>query len=90
MRDIYTVAASNNVTVVGGADPNVGIGGWLTGGGHSPVSSKYGLGVDQVLEIEAVVANGTLLTVNEDSNPDLFWALRGVCFPFRLPRACFD
>ncbi|KIV93292.1 hypothetical protein, variant [Exophiala mesophila] len=77
MKDIYGVAAMNNLTVVGGADANVGIGGWLTGGGHSPISSKYGLGVDQVLEIEAVIANGTLVTVNEHHNPDLFWALRG-------------
>lgn len=80
MKDIYAVAAINNVTVVGGADPNVGIGGWITGGGHSPISSRYGLGVDQVLEIEAVIANGTLLKINEDSHPDLFWALRGVSF----------
>ena len=88
MKDIYGVASMNNLTVVGGADANVGIGGWLTGGGHSPISSKYGLGVDQVLEIEAVIANGTLVTANEHHNPDLFWALRGVCFTTWVPCIC--
>ncbi|KAF5391054.1 hypothetical protein D9757_003986 [Collybiopsis confluens] len=37
----------------------------------------YGLAVDNVLEFTVVVANGTLLTVNEVKNSDLFWAMRG-------------
>lgn len=81
MAELYAVAAEKNITVVGGADLNVGIGGWITGAGHSPVSSKYGLGADQVIEMEVVTANGTFLTVNETSYPGLFWAMRGVSFP---------
>ncbi|KAK5443292.1 hypothetical protein LTS15_010827 [Exophiala xenobiotica] len=77
MREIYTEAAKHNITVVGGGDVDVGIGGWITGAGHSPISSKYGLGADQVLEMEVVTANGTLLTINENSYPGLFWAMRG-------------
>lgn len=78
MAELYAVAAENNITVVGGADLNVGIGGWITGAGHSPISSKYGLGADQVIEMEVVTANGTLLTLNETSYSGLFWAMRGV------------
>lgn len=78
MGEIYAAVAEHNVTVVGGSDPDVGIGGWITGGGHSPISSKYGLGADQALEMEVVTANGTLLTINETSYPGLFWAMRGV------------
>ena len=37
----------------------------------------YGLTADNILEIDVVTANGTLLTVNECENSDLFWALRG-------------
>jgi FAD/FMN-containing dehydrogenase len=77
--EVYTVAAAHNLTVVGGADPSVGIGGWITAGGHSPISSVYGLGADQVLEMDIVTANGTRLTINEKSYPRLFWAMRGVC-----------
>jgi FAD/FMN-containing dehydrogenase len=78
MVDVYRFAAANNLTVVGGAEPHVGIGGWISYGGHGPVSAYYGLGADQVLEMEIVTADGVLRTVNESSDADLFWALRGV------------
>ncbi|KIW30416.1 uncharacterized protein PV07_06160 [Cladophialophora immunda] len=76
-REIYSAVSAYNLTIVGGSDPDVGIGGWTMGAGHSPISSVYGLGADQVLEMDVVTANGTRLTVNEDSYPDLFWAIRG-------------
>jgi len=78
MGDIYAFASRHHVTVVGGADSSVGIGGWVAYGGHSPVSAHYGMGVDQVLEMEVVTADGALRTVNEHQDSDLFWALRGV------------
>ncbi|KAK5083506.1 hypothetical protein LTR05_006008 [Lithohypha guttulata] len=76
-REIYTEAAKHNITVVGGADPGVGIGGWILNGGHSPISSLYGLGADQILSLEVVTSDGQHRIVNETSFPDLFWALRG-------------
>lgn len=80
--EIYEAASKYNVVVVGGSESTVGIGGYLTGGGHSPLSAQYGLGADQVLEMEVVTAAGEILTVNEYRYPNLFWALRGVCrFP---------
>ena len=81
MRDIYSFAALHNVTIVGGADPDVGIGGWVSGGGHSPLSAKYGLGADQVVEMEVVTADGKFRKINGESggdDADLFWAMRGV------------
>jgi len=47
------------------------------GGGHGPYSSVYGLGCDNALEFQVVLTNGTIVTANENSYPDLFWALRG-------------
>lgn len=41
------------------------------------MSSVYGLAADQVLALEAVLANGRFVTVTEESDRDLFWALRG-------------
>jgi FAD/FMN-containing dehydrogenase len=64
--------------VVGGGDSDVGVVGWMTGGGHSPISAKYGLGADNVLEIRLVAPTGDILTANANTNTDLFWALRGV------------
>lgn len=76
-RQVYAEVSQNNITIVGGAEPNVGVGGWTLNGGHSPISAVYGLGADQVLEFEAVTADGQYLIVNETSHPDLFWAMRG-------------
>ena len=38
-------------TVVGGSGAKVSPGGYIAGGGHSPLSPQFGLGVDSVLEI---------------------------------------
>ena len=76
--EILAAAAEKNVTIVTGADPGVGIGGWITGGGHGPVTNLYGLGADQVVEMEVVAADGRILILNETEHCDLFWAMRGV------------
>lgn len=49
----------------------------MLGGGHSPISSKYGLSADQVLALQVVLANGSFVTATEETDRDLFWALRG-------------
>ena len=81
MGNLYAYLAKQNFMVVGGADPNVGLGGWLTGGGHSPLSGKYGLGPDNVVQLELVTPRGEVVTANECKNPDLFFAMRGVGVP---------
>ncbi|KAI0503078.1 FAD binding domain-containing protein [Xylaria bambusicola] len=76
--EAYRAAREKNVTIVGGEGRTVGItGGYILGGGHSPLSSIYGMGSDQVLSMEVVTADGQFLTASETSNPELFWALRG-------------
>ncbi|KAI1155668.1 FAD binding domain-containing protein [Nemania diffusa] len=76
--EAYEAARQAGVTIVGGEGRTVGItGGYILGGGHSPLSSIYGMGSDQVLSMEVVTADGKFLTASETSNPDLFWALRG-------------
>ena len=52
-------------------------GGYIAGGGHSPMAALVGMAADQVLSMEVVLPNGRFVTANEDSNPDLYWALRG-------------
>ena len=76
--DILSFAANHGLTSIGGADPHVGIGGLISGGGHGPLTAKYGMAADQVVEMEVVTADGQHITVNEDSCADLFWAMRGV------------
>ena len=52
-------------------------GGYTQGGGHSALSSKFGLGADQVLEWEVVDGRGRFLTASRTENSDLYWALSG-------------
>ncbi|KAK2592435.1 hypothetical protein QQS21_009851 [Conoideocrella luteorostrata] len=77
MYDIYQATAKYKQTVVGGGAKSVSVGGYISGGGHSVLSQRYGMAADQVLEMEVVTPQGEILKVNEDQNTDLFWALRG-------------
>ncbi|KAG9088950.1 hypothetical protein FS749_001732 [Ceratobasidium sp. UAMH 11750] len=77
-RDVYKAADGHNVTVVGGAANSVGAaGGWLQGGGHSPLGSLYGMGVDNALQLTVVKADGQIVRANACQNKDLFWGMRG-------------
>ncbi|OGM44768.1 FAD binding domain protein [Aspergillus bombycis] len=76
--EAYEAAQAQGLRVVGGECPSVGIaGGYSQGGGHSSLSSKYGLGADQVLEWEVIDGTGRLLVANRQQNTDLYWALAG-------------
>ena len=61
---VHEVAASNGRVVVSGHAANVGIVGWSMGGGHSPLGPTYGLGVDQILEVEVIGPDGSLIIAN--------------------------
>ena len=76
--ELYEAADKHGVTGVGGACAGVGVtGGYSTGGGHSPLTTKYGMASDQVLSIDIVTPDGRFVTVDEKNNEDLFWAIRG-------------
>lgn len=77
VRDAYEAANKQNAIVVAGSAATVGIVGWFAGGGHGPLSSTYGMGVDNVLQVTIVTPEGDLVTANECVHPDLFWAIRG-------------
>jgi len=53
------------------------MGGYMLGGGHSPLSSIFGMAADQVLGFEVVTPIGEFVTANSTSNTELFWALKG-------------
>lgn len=69
--------AKTGVATVLGQCPSVGVGGFLLGGGVGPLMSKYGLGCDNVISAELVMADGQLVRASAHENPDLFWAIRG-------------
>lgn len=73
-----SAALEKKQVVVGGECPTVGIaGGYTQGGGHSALSTSFGLSADNTLEFEVVTAAGELLTASRTQNADLYWALSG-------------
>ncbi|SPO30562.1 related to 6-hydroxy-D-nicotine oxidase [Ustilago trichophora] len=60
-----------------GTCAGVGVGGLSLCGGFGPMSRKWGLTTDNILEADLVLANGTMVTVSEQRHRDLLWALRG-------------
>ncbi|KAM3579745.1 hypothetical protein VKS41_007829 [Umbelopsis sp. WA50703] len=77
MDQLYEAVATKNWVVVGGACKTVGVGGYVGGGGHSPISPNYGLAVDNALQFTVVLASGQVVVANDAQHSDLFWALRG-------------
>jgi hypothetical protein len=76
--EIYPWLDQFKYTLVGGASFTVGLGGYLSGGGHGLLSADHGLAIDQVLEVEMVTPQGEILVLNECQNQELYWAVRGV------------
>jgi FAD/FMN-containing dehydrogenase len=60
-----------------GSSPDVGIAGYSLGGGMGWLSRKYGLQTNAVTALELVTADGELIRVDAEHDPELFWALRG-------------
>ncbi|RGP66578.1 putative isoamyl alcohol oxidase [Fusarium longipes] len=75
--DTIAFGAANNLTSIPGECPTVGLAGFTMGGGHSPLSTSFGLGADNTLEYELVTASGSIIKASSTQNKDLFWAMNG-------------
>ena len=76
-RELNRETAAHGLAVTGGAISTTGIAGLTLGGGLGWLMAKYGLAADNVNAVELVTADGEVLDVTAESDPDLFWALRG-------------
>ncbi|CAG8636222.1 5528_t:CDS:2 [Ambispora leptoticha] len=74
---LYLKLDQAGFTIVSGLHPTIGLSGIIASGGWGLQSRKYGVTGDFAYEAEVVTADGNILTVNNNSYSDLFWALRG-------------
>lgn len=75
--DVYATLGSHGRTIPAGSCPSVGVSGLTLGGGHGVMSRSMGLTCDNLIGATIVTADGKVRECSADSEPDLFWALRG-------------
>ncbi|MEV6904060.1 FAD-binding oxidoreductase [Amycolatopsis sp. NPDC051372] len=77
-QDVVDRAARHDLAPLCGSSPGVAVAGYVLGGGLSPFLGRtFGWAADHVLSLQVATADGCLREVSADSDPDLFWALRG-------------
>ncbi|WP_254271911.1 FAD-binding oxidoreductase [Haloarcula marina] len=75
-----------------GVVSETGVAGLTLNGGYGHLSREFGLAADNVVSAQVVTADGAVRIASEDTNEDLFWAIRGgggnfgvvTAFQFRL------
>lgn len=70
-----------------GSSGDIGVVGYSLGGGMSWFGRAHGLASDRIRAIECVTADGTLITVTEQTDPGLFRAMRGAGGDFAIVTA---
>jgi FAD/FMN-containing dehydrogenase len=75
--DVAAALQPHDLALTSGDTTTVGVGGLTLGGGIGWLVRQYGLALDNLVSAEVVTATGELLHASADSEPELFWALRG-------------
>lgn len=75
--DVDSAAEKYGLAAVGGTVNHTGIGGLTLGGGYGYLTAERGMVVDNLLAVEFVLADGSIVTASATENPDLFWASKG-------------
>jgi hypothetical protein len=75
--EVLSAAAPHGLAPLSGSSSRVGVVGYTLGGGVGLLSRQHGFAADLVARIEIVTADGRLRQVDAETDPDLFWAVRG-------------
>ncbi|MGW9158664.1 MULTISPECIES: FAD-binding oxidoreductase [unclassified Microbacterium] len=75
--DVASALAAHGLALSSGDTASVGVGGLTLGGGIGWMVRAWGLAVDQLIGAQVVTASGDVVEASSETNPELFWALRG-------------
>ena len=76
-RPLAVAAGEHGLAYLAGTSPNVGVLGYALGGGLSWMIRTHGLACNTITAAEVVTADGRLVRIDHETEPELFWALRG-------------
>ncbi|KAK0240537.1 hypothetical protein EDD85DRAFT_788572 [Armillaria nabsnona] len=82
LGDIALALNDHGRAIPHGHCSTVGLGGHAAHGAWGFVSRQWGLTLDHIVSAQLVLANGSITTVSEDNNPELFWGVRGSASSF--------
>jgi hypothetical protein len=77
VRDLDEATQRFGLATTSGGCPSVGIAGLTLGGGEGRLMEKYGAACDNLLSAQVVTVDGRGVQASQESNTDLFWAIRG-------------
>ncbi|WP_051802568.1 FAD-binding oxidoreductase [Actinocatenispora sera] len=76
-RQVIDATAPYGLAPVSGSFPALGAVSYTLGGGIGLLSRRYGFAADHVQQLDVVTADGQLRHATADTEPDLYWGLRG-------------
>ncbi len=75
--EVVAAAGAQGLAALHASSSDVGVVGYSLGGGISWYARSAGLQSSSVTAVEVVLADGSFVRASADSEPELFWALRG-------------
>ena len=76
-KPLAIAAAEHGLAYLAGTSPDVGVVGYALGGGLSWMVRRHGLACNSIVAADVVLADGRTVHATRDSEPELFWAIRG-------------
>jgi hypothetical protein len=76
-KPLAVAAGEHGLAFLSGTSPDVGVAGYALGGGLSWLARRYGLACNTIVAADVILADGRLVRADPNTEPELFWGLRG-------------